>query len=74
MPVYEYQCRQCGHPFEHLAKTMNAAPPACPACGAPDAGRKLSTFGVGAKTDRPAPPAGCQGCCGESTCPMAPPR
>jgi putative FmdB family regulatory protein len=69
MPVYEYRCEQCGHEFEHLARTMNAKAPACPKCGAAGAGRKLSVFGVAVKANRPTPPS-CQGCC-DSTCPMS---
>ena len=30
MPVFEYQCRQCGHTFEMLI--MGATQPVCPAC------------------------------------------
>lgn len=33
MPTYEYECRSCGHRFEHR-QTMSEAPiAACPECG-----------------------------------------
>jgi putative FmdB family regulatory protein len=31
MPIYDYQCRSCGHRFEQLVKAGET--PACPACG-----------------------------------------
>lgn len=31
MPLYDYQCTQCGKTLELLLK-MNASPPACPDC------------------------------------------
>jgi putative FmdB family regulatory protein len=31
MPIYEYECRQCGHRFEYLV--LSSTPPAeCPSC------------------------------------------
>jgi putative FmdB family regulatory protein len=33
MPIYEYTCRACGHPFEHWHATMSDAAPGCPECG-----------------------------------------
>ncbi|MCB0875791.1 MAG: zinc ribbon domain-containing protein [Solirubrobacterales bacterium] len=51
MPIYEFECGECGERFERLvpAGTDNAE---CPACGAPGAGRRLSTFGL---TRQPTP-------------------
>ena len=37
MPLYEYVCKRCAHPFEELVS--GDATPACPACAAPDAER-----------------------------------
>jgi putative FmdB family regulatory protein len=34
MPIYEYECLQCGRRSERLQK-MDEPPPACPACGGP---------------------------------------
>ena len=45
MPLYEYQCRACGHGFEILVRA-GADRPACPACHSQDIERLLSSFGV----------------------------
>ena len=34
MPIYEYQCRECGHRLEKLQKMNDAPLTQCPACGA----------------------------------------
>jgi putative FmdB family regulatory protein len=43
MPIYEFECGECGERFEELvaAGTESAA---CPACGATGAPRRLSSF------------------------------
>ncbi len=32
MPIYEYQCRECGHRMEALQKISDAPLTACPLC------------------------------------------
>ncbi len=44
MPIYEYQCRGCGHDFETLVRSSEQ--PSCPACHSHDLERLLSSFGV----------------------------
>ena len=44
MPIYEYQCRACGHGFETLVR--GSEQPACPSCRSHDIERLLSSFGV----------------------------
>ena len=44
MPIYEYQCRQCGHQFEKLVRGDATAE--CPACQAPEAERLFSMSAV----------------------------
>ena len=45
MPIYEYQCRSCGHEQEVLQK-LNAEPLiTCPACSQPDLMKKISAAG-----------------------------
>jgi putative FmdB family regulatory protein len=41
MPLFEYECQDCGTRFEELV--MDGATPRCPACGAADARRLYST-------------------------------
>jgi putative FmdB family regulatory protein len=43
MPIYEYECRGCGHRFEALVR--ETAPP-CPECQGTDLQRLLSMFAV----------------------------
>ena len=41
MPIYEFECEQCGSRFEELMQSAGAAP-ACPDCGAGGARRLIS--------------------------------
>jgi putative FmdB family regulatory protein len=34
MPIYEYECRKCGHEFDVLQKVSDAPLRKCPECGA----------------------------------------
>jgi putative FmdB family regulatory protein len=45
MPIYEYECRGCGHQFEFLLLPASAAP-ACPSCSGQDLERVISMFAV----------------------------
>lgn len=44
MPLYEYDCRDCGRHLEILIRGENV--PHCPACEGTNLERKLSTFAV----------------------------
>jgi len=33
MPIYEYQCRKCGHRFEKIQKFSDPPVKKCPKCG-----------------------------------------
>ncbi|HEX3701989.1 MAG TPA: zinc ribbon domain-containing protein [Vicinamibacterales bacterium] len=49
MPIYEYECRACGHRFERLirpASSSNDGSVACPACQSQELERLLSLFAV----------------------------
>ena len=50
MPIYEYRCRDCGHPFEALVRSSDE--PACPACSSHDIERLLSMFAVSSDSTR----------------------
>lgn len=41
MPIYEFECEECGGRFEELV-AAEAAPPACPECGSTRTRRLLS--------------------------------
>jgi putative FmdB family regulatory protein len=46
MPIYEYECRHCGHQFECLTLPSSTTAPACPACKGEELERLLSGFAV----------------------------
>ncbi|HNT75474.1 MAG TPA: zinc ribbon domain-containing protein [Anaerolineae bacterium] len=46
MPIYEYYCACCHGRFSYLAKSINAATPACPRCGNVDVERLISAARV----------------------------
>jgi len=52
MPIYEYQCPDCGHRFELLRSFKDGrAPASCPRCGADESRRLLSVFAAPASAD-----------------------
>jgi putative FmdB family regulatory protein len=59
MPIYEYVCSECNHPFEALILGSETAD--CPECGSEKLEKQLSVFAV---NDEPAapPPNPCAGC------------
>jgi putative FmdB family regulatory protein len=46
MPLYDFQCRSCGHEFEALVRPADAGAPTCPACQSLDLEKLLSGFAV----------------------------
>ncbi|RPI98608.1 MAG: zinc ribbon domain-containing protein, partial [Chloroflexi bacterium] len=42
MPIFEYECRACGHQFETLVR--GAEQPICSRCASLDLEKKLSVF------------------------------
>ena len=42
MPIYEFECSQCGHRFDHLQKLSDTDPLVCPACDTPNLYRRVS--------------------------------
>lgn len=42
MPIYDYQCDDCGHLFEVIKKRSAPEPAECPDCGAADPRRAIS--------------------------------
>lgn len=47
MPIYEYQCKACGHEFEYL--TFGKDNPCCPACQGKKVCRLMSACGFVSK-------------------------
>lgn len=46
MPIYEYDCPDCGAMFEHLAKRFDEPAPICPGCGSVRSRRRISAVRV----------------------------
>jgi len=45
MPIYEYQCRSCGHEFEAIQKVSEDPLKECPACGDLELNKLVSAAG-----------------------------
>ena len=70
MPIYEYECHNCGEKFEKLVRSINGAEPvACPGCQSEAVKRGLSAFATVASCrsrndSRPSGPTCATGPCG----------
>ena len=53
MPLYEFQCKGCGHEFEDLV--LGSSCPVCPSCNGQRLERLLSVFAVNGTADDPMP-------------------
>ena len=42
MPIYAFQCAECGHSFDRLQKMSDPDPDTCPNCGAHQVKRQLT--------------------------------
>jgi putative FmdB family regulatory protein len=67
MPIYEYQCNKCHCCFEQLVFGSNPEV-LCPSCGAKDATKRLSKFGMGKGSgdQSSSSGSGCSGCSSSS--------
>jgi len=71
MPLFEYECRSCGHAFEYLTRADQS--PSCPSCASRELEKRLSVFAVGAPTASSStqPAVGPCGACGDPRGPGA---
>lgn len=69
MPVYEYTCRGCRHPFEFLHLGSEQA--SCPECESRDLEKRFSVFGVSG-SDAPTVDGDSPGACGSCGDPRGP--
>ncbi len=71
MPIFEYTCKECDHPFEALVYGNEKAE--CPKCHSKKLAPQLSVFAVSAKgaASSSAPWAGPCGSCGDPRGPGA---
>lgn len=42
MPIYAFQCADCGHSFDRLLKMSDPVPAACPSCAANAVKRQIT--------------------------------
>ena len=42
MPIYEFQCRSCGHVWDRLQRMSDPDPETCPECQAAEVGRRMT--------------------------------
>ena len=42
MPIYEYNCSECGHRFEEIRKMSDESPAKCPKCGSEKSEKLIS--------------------------------
>ena len=42
MPIYGFECNDCGHRFDRLQKLSDPDPTQCPACSAPSVRRQIT--------------------------------
>jgi putative FmdB family regulatory protein len=66
MPIYEYVCQECAHPFEELVFGRDEVPP-CPKCKAARVEKVLSCFAVGGQGESMDAMCGA-GPCGAGAC------
>jgi putative FmdB family regulatory protein len=45
MPIYEYQCKACGHELEAIQKISEEPLKFCPECGQPELSKLVSAAG-----------------------------
>jgi putative FmdB family regulatory protein len=72
MPLFEYECRSCGHQFEYL--TRDGRSPNCPSCAGDNLQKLLSVFAVsaGGSTNGGASTREAAGACGMCGDPRGP--
>jgi putative FmdB family regulatory protein len=60
VPLFEYTCRKCGHPFE--AVVIGSRTPACPKCQSQDLEKRVSPVGLAGVCGSPSsrPSGGCR--------------
>jgi len=66
MPIFEYQCKKCGHVTEVLEKAGAKDKRTCAKCGSSEVVKLLSSFGVG-RSGTSSSSSSCQ----TGTCPIS---
>lgn len=61
MPLYEYECKDCGAQFEAMAAYKDADKMKCEACGSKHVDRLISSFCSSISTSSSSPAPACGG-------------
>jgi len=71
MPLFEYQCKACGHRFEELQNSTETEAPLCPKCKSKTE-RQFSTFSAAIHDGGSCDSGSCStGSCPTGTCPFS---
>ena len=63
MPIYEFDCKECGSSFDKLVRSAAAiGEVTCPGCDSPDIKKKLSLFSSRGNVKQFAPAASSASC------------
>jgi len=65
MPIFEYQCKQCGHVTSFLEKAETKKSHSCEKCGSKKVEKMLSTFATKTGSSSATNPS-----CPTGTCPL----
>jgi len=66
MPIFEYQCKKCGHVTAFLEKRNVRPPHACEKCGSEDTEKVFSAFAAKSGTS-----SSSSSSCPTGTCPLS---
>jgi putative FmdB family regulatory protein len=50
MPIFEYECKKCGHKTEFLEKANSSKKHSCEKCGSSEMQKLFSTFSAGSSS------------------------
>lgn len=71
MPIFEYECSQCGHVTSFLEKVGAKGPHKCEQCGSNKTKKAFSTFAAQvAPSAAPVPSCANAGSCQSGSCPL----
>jgi putative FmdB family regulatory protein len=59
MPIFDFECRKCGHKFDLIVSNADKDKATCPQCGAANLKQLLSSFSTSKFGKTPDACAGC---------------
>lgn len=60
MPLFDFECRECGHKFDLIISNADKETARCPQCGAQNPKQLLSSFGTARALNIPESCSGCK--------------